>query len=130
MTAFLFEGPAWLLAKFYDFFPNYIVAISLIALVVMIITAPLQLKATKGMLEMQKLQPELRKLQQEHRGDRQKLNEEMMKLYQQHKVNPLASCFPLLLQFPGAVRRTGRRDESVLPGLHPGELQPLPVTRR
>jgi YidC/Oxa1 family membrane protein insertase len=42
----------------------------------------------------------MRKLQQEHRGDRQKLNEEMMKLYQQHKVNPLASCFPLLLQFP------------------------------
>jgi YidC/Oxa1 family membrane protein insertase len=100
MTAFLFEGPAWLLAKFYDFTGNYILAISLIALVVMVITAPLQLKATKGMLEMQKLQPELRKLQQEHRGDRQKLNEEMMKLYQQHKVNPLASCFPLLLQFP------------------------------
>ena len=100
MTAFLFEGPAWLLAKFYDFTHNYILAISLIAFVVMLITAPLQLKATKGMLEMQKLQPELRKLQQEHRGDRQKLNEEMMKLYQQHKVNPLASCFPLLLQFP------------------------------
>lgn len=96
----LFEGPAWLLAKFYDFTHNYILAISLIALVVMLITAPLQLKATKGMLEMQRLQPELRKLQQEHRGDRQKLNEEMMKLYQQHKVNPLASCFPLLLQFP------------------------------
>jgi YidC/Oxa1 family membrane protein insertase len=96
----LFEGPAWLLAKFYDFTHNYILAISMIALVVMLITAPLQLKATKGMLEMQRLQPELRKLQQEHRGDRQKLNEEMMKLYQEHKVNPLASCFPLLLQFP------------------------------
>ena len=100
MIAGLFEGPAWLLAKFYDLTNNYILAISMIALVVMLITAPLQLKATKGMLEMQKLQPELRKLQQEHRGDRQKLNEEMMKLYQQHKVNPLASCFPLLLQFP------------------------------
>ena len=100
MIAGLFEGPAWLLAKFYDLTNNYILAISMIAFVVMLITAPLQLKATKGMLEMQKLQPELRKLQQEHRGDRQKLNEEMMKLYQQHKVNPLASCFPLLLQFP------------------------------
>jgi YidC/Oxa1 family membrane protein insertase len=96
----LFEGPAWLLAKFYDYTNNYILAISAIALVVMLITAPLQLKATKGMLEMQRLQPELRKLQNEHRGDRQKLNEEMMKLYQEHKVNPLASCFPLLLQFP------------------------------
>ncbi len=96
----LFEGPAWLLAKFYDLTDNYILAISLIAAVVMIITAPLQIKAQKGMLEMQRLQPQLRKLQQQHRGDRQKLNEEMMKLYQEHKVNPLASCFPLLLQFP------------------------------
>ena len=100
MIAGLFEPPAALLAWFYSFTHNYILAISMIALVVMIITAPLVLKSTKGMLEMQKLQPEMRKLQQEHRGDRQKLNEEMMKLYQQHKVNPLASCFPLLLQMP------------------------------
>jgi YidC/Oxa1 family membrane protein insertase len=100
MIGVLFEGPAWLLAQFYEFSNSYIVAISLIALVVMLITAPLQLKATKGMLEMQRLQPQLRKLQNEHRGDRQKLNEEMMKLYQEHKVNPLASCFPLLLQLP------------------------------
>jgi YidC/Oxa1 family membrane protein insertase len=42
----------------------------------------------------------MRRLQNQHRGDRQKLNEEMMKLYQEHKVNPLASCFPLLLQMP------------------------------
>ena len=100
MIAGLFEPPAALLAWFYSFTHNYIIAISMIALVIMIITAPLVLKSTKGMLEMQKLQPEMRKLQQEHRGDRQKLNEEMMKLYQQHKVNPLASCFPLLLQMP------------------------------
>ena len=100
MIAGLFEPPAALLAWFYSITHNYIIAISMIALVVMLITAPLVLKSTKGMLEMQKLQPEMRKLQQEHRGDRQKLNEEMMKLYQEHKVNPMASCFPLLLQMP------------------------------
>jgi YidC/Oxa1 family membrane protein insertase len=100
MIAGLFEPPAWLISWFYAITHNYILAIAMIALVVMLITAPLQLKATKGMLEMQRLQPQLRKLQAQHRGDRQKLNEEMMKLYQEHKVNPLASCFPLLLQFP------------------------------
>jgi YidC/Oxa1 family membrane protein insertase len=100
MIAGLFEPPAALLAWFYSFTHNYIIAISMIALVVMIITAPLVLKSTKGMLEMQKLQPEMRRLQQEHRGDRQTLNAEMMKLYQEHKVNPMASCFPLLLQMP------------------------------
>ncbi|MBI4933687.1 MAG: membrane protein insertase YidC [Actinobacteria bacterium] len=100
MIAGLFEAPAALLAWFYSFTHNYILAISLIALVVMVITAPLVLKSTKGMLEMQKLQPEMKKLQNQYRGDRQKLNEEMMKLYQEHKVNPMASCFPLLLQMP------------------------------
>jgi YidC/Oxa1 family membrane protein insertase len=52
------------------------------------------------MLEMQRLQPEMRRLQSQYKGDRQKLNEEMMKLYQEHKVNPLASCLPLLAQMP------------------------------
>ena len=39
-------------------------------------------KSTKGMLEMQRLAPEMRRLQQQYKTDRQKLNEEMMKLYQ------------------------------------------------
>jgi len=91
---------AWPLTAFYSFTGSYALSIMLITVVVMLITTPLTLKSTKGMLEMQRLQPELRKLQAQHRGDRQKLNEEMMRLYQEHKVNPLASCFPLLLQMP------------------------------
>ena len=66
----------------------------------MLLITPLTLKSTKGMLEMQTLQPEMRRLQQQYKNDRQKLNEEMMKLYQEHKVNPLASCLPLLAQMP------------------------------
>ena len=66
----------------------------------MLIITPLTLKSTKGMLEMQRLAPEMRRLQQQHRNDRQKLNEEMMKLYQEHKVNPMSSCLPLLAQMP------------------------------
>ena len=100
LAAGLFDVFATPLAWFYQLTNNYILAISAMALVVMLFTAPLVLKSTKGMLEMQRLQPEMRRLQQEHRGDRQKLNEEMMKLYQEHKVNPMASCFPLLLQLP------------------------------
>ena len=52
------------------------------------------------MIAMQKLAPEIKKLQAKYKGDRQKLNEETMKLYQENKVNPLASCLPLLLQLP------------------------------
>jgi YidC/Oxa1 family membrane protein insertase len=96
----MFEIPAALLSWFYSFTNNYTFAIALIAVVVMAITTPLTLKSTKGMLEMQKLAPEMRKLQNEYRNDRTKLNEEMMKLYQEHKVNPMASCLPLLAQAP------------------------------
>jgi YidC/Oxa1 family membrane protein insertase len=84
----------------YELVGSYGVAIAMVTVLVMMLITPLTLKSTKGMLEMQRLQPELRRLQNEHRGDRQKLNEEMMKLYQEHKVNPLASCLPLVAQMP------------------------------
>ena len=96
----MFTAPAWLVSQFYSLTNNYALAIGLVALAVMILVTPLTLKSTKGMLEMQRLQPEMKRLQAQYRGDRQKLNEEMMKLYQEHKVNPLASCLPLLIQMP------------------------------
>lgn len=100
MFAGVFEVPAWLLGWFYSYTNSYIIAIALMAVVVMVLVTPLTLKSTKGMLEMQRLAPEMRRLQHEHRGDRQRLNEEMMALYSQHKVNPMASCLPLVAQTP------------------------------
>ena len=100
IAAGVFDLPSSLIAWFYSITHNYAVAIALVAVVVMVITAPLTLKSTKGMLEMQRLAPEMRKLQAQYRNDRTKLNEEMMKLYQEHKVNPLSSCLPLVAQMP------------------------------
>ena len=100
MIAGVFEWPAAVLAWLYQLTGNYALAIGLIAVIVMALVTPLILKSTKGMLEMQRLAPEMRRLQAEHKGDRQKLNEEMMKLYQEHKVNPMASCLPLVAQMP------------------------------
>jgi len=100
MIAGVFEWPAAVLAWLYELTGNYAIAIGLIAVIVMALVTPLLLKSTKGMLEMQRLAPEMRRLQAEHKGDRQKLNEEMMKLYQEHKVNPMASCLPLVAQMP------------------------------
>ena len=96
----MFTAPAWLVSQFYSLTHNYAIAIALVAFAVMVLVTPLTLKSTKGMLEMQRLQPEMKRLQAQYRGDRQKLNEEMMKLYQEHKVNPLASCLPLVIQMP------------------------------
>ena len=65
----MFEIPAGLLSWFYRLTNNYALAIALIAVVLMAVITPLTLKSTKGMLEMQRLAPELRKLQQQYRND-------------------------------------------------------------
>jgi len=96
----MFQAAAWLIATFYEWVNSYAIAIALVAVAIMLLITPLTLKSTKGMLEMQRLQPEMKRLQNQYRGDRQQLNAEMMKLYQEHKVNPLASCLPLLAQMP------------------------------
>lgn len=97
----MFQLLAGLLAFFYGAIPNYAVAIALLTLTVMLVLSPLTLKSTRSMLAMQKLQPEMKALQQKYKGgDRQKLNEEMIALYKEHKVNPLAGCLPMLLQMP------------------------------
>ncbi|HVC72042.1 MAG TPA: YidC/Oxa1 family membrane protein insertase [Acidimicrobiales bacterium] len=89
-----------LIAFFYAVIPNYAVAIALLTVVVMAVTAPLTVKSTKSMVAMQKLSPELKKLQQKYKGDRQTLNEEMMKLYKEHGANPAGGCLPMVAQFP------------------------------
>ena len=42
----------------------------------------------------------MKELQKKYAGDREKLGQEMMKLYKETGTNPLASCFPILLQAP------------------------------
>src|SRR6266498_5982139 len=96
----LYDAFGSALAFFYAVVPNEGVAIILLTVAVMLVLFPLTAKAARVMLAMQRLQPEIKKLQAKHKGDRQKLNEEMMKLYQENKVNPLGGCLPLVVQFP------------------------------
>lgn len=95
-----FELFATVLAGFYSIVKSYGLAIILLTLLVRVLLLPLSIKQTKSMREMQVIQPEVKRLQAKHKGDRQKLNEEMMKLYKEHGVNPFGGCLPLLMQFP------------------------------
>jgi YidC/Oxa1 family membrane protein insertase len=49
---------------------------------------------------MQKLQPKIAEIQKRYEGDQQKIGEETLKLWKEHKVNPLGSCLPVLIQMP------------------------------
>ncbi len=91
-----------ILAFFYGVIPNYAIAITLLTVVIMGALTPFTIKSTKSMMAMQKLQPEIKKLQQKYKGpeNRALLNEEMMKLYREEGANPVGGCLPVLLQAP------------------------------
>jgi YidC/Oxa1 family membrane protein insertase len=88
------------LSGLYGLIPSYGLAIILLTVLVRLVLLPLSLKQMRSMREMQRIQPEVKKLQARYKGNRHKMNEEVMKLYQEHKVNPLGGCLPLAAQFP------------------------------
>jgi len=96
----LYNALGSVMAFFYALVPSYAFAIAMLTITVRVFLIPLTAKQVKSQRAMQQLQPELKKLQAKHKGDRQKLNEEMMLLYKEHKANPLAGCLPLILQMP------------------------------
>ena len=110
---------AWVLAGFYSLVPNYAVAIILLGLAFMVVVVPLTLKSTRSMLAMQKLQPKMKQLQQQHKNDRLALNQALTELYKKEGVSPFGSCLPAILPLPlfyvlyrvinglGAKRRVG-----------------------
>lgn len=84
----------------YQYIPNYGLAIIVLTILVRIFTAPLMAKQMRSAERMRALQPKMKELQERYKDDRQKQSEETMKLYREEKVNPIAGCLPLLLQFP------------------------------
>jgi YidC/Oxa1 family membrane protein insertase len=75
---------------------------SIIALTIVVraLLIPLTYKQIKGMRALQALQPQMKEIQEKYKNDRQRMQQEMMRFYQENKVNPLASCLPLILQLP------------------------------
>jgi YidC/Oxa1 family membrane protein insertase len=75
---------------------------SIIALTIVVraVLIPLTYKQIKGMRALQALQPQMKQIQEKYKNDRQRMQQEMMRFYQENKINPLASCLPLILQLP------------------------------
>ena len=96
----MFDLIATTLAWFYDLWPSFGMAIVMLTLLIMVILTPLTLKQTRSMIKMQHIQPELKKIQNRHKGDREQLNKEVMAFYQANEVNPMSSCLPMFVQMP------------------------------
>jgi len=67
---------------------------------VRLLVLPLSIRGIKSMRQMQLVAPELKEIQERYKDDRERQQREMLALYKSHGVNPLASCFPFLLQIP------------------------------
>lgn len=79
---------------------SYGLAILILVLIVRTLILPLTLKQVKSTKAMQAIQPELQKIKELYPDNPQLQQQETMKLFQENKVNPMAGCFPLLIQMP------------------------------
>ncbi|MER7459103.1 membrane protein insertase YidC [Micromonospora sp. NPDC126480] len=78
----------------------WILAIIFLVVTVRVILFPVFVKQIKSQRAMQALQPQVKALQEKHKGDRETLQKEMMELYRKEKANPLMGCLPMFLQIP------------------------------
>ena len=90
----------YVLNFFNDWIPNYCVAIILLTVLVRLVFWPLTRKSTEGMKKMQEIQPLMKEIQTKYKDNPQRLQQETWALYRDHKVNPLSSCLPMLIQIP------------------------------
>jgi len=88
------------LSFYYDIIPEYGISIILLTLTVSLLLFPLTFKQTKSMRAMGEIQPEVKKLQKEFKGQKEELNKRLMELYKERGVNPAAGCLPLLIMMP------------------------------
>src|SRR3954454_177775 len=88
-----------------------------LTIVVRVAILPLTFKQVRSMQALQRLQPEMKKIQARYKDDKQRQQQAMMEFYKEHEVNPLGSCLPLILQFPffiglyQTLRSSGFQDE-------------------
>lgn len=97
---FLVDFGSEVLVFFHDTGLSWGMAIVALTISVRAILIPLTYKQLKGMRALQALQPQIKEIQEKYKNDKQRMQQEMMRFYKENKVNPFASCIPLLAQIP------------------------------
>ena len=102
LTSIFYQPLYNLLFWFVLILPGESLGLGIIALTILVrlILLPLSAQGVRAQRELQVLQPEIDKLRAEYKEQPDELNKQIMSLYQEHKVNPLGSCLPLLIQLP------------------------------
>jgi len=90
----------WLLHELHSIGFTWAWSIIALTVIVRLALVPLTIKQMKSMQAMQRLQPEIKKIQAKYKHDRQKQNQELMAFYKENSLNPFGSCLPMVLQLP------------------------------
>ena len=75
-------------------------AIILLTLVIRTILLIPNQKALESQRKMQDVQPKLNHIREKYKDNQEMIGKETLAIMQEHKVNPMGSCLPLLIQFP------------------------------
>src|SRR5271166_878354 len=85
---------------------NWGVCIVILTICINLALLPLRITSTKSALKMQKLQPQMKAIQEKYKKlpmrdpKRQEMNAEIGDLYKREGVNPAGGCLPLVIQMP------------------------------
>ncbi|WP_317993583.1 membrane protein insertase YidC [Bartonella gliris] len=79
---------------------NFGIAILLVTVLLKMLLFPLANKSYKSMARMKRIQPMLLEIKEKYPDDRTKQQQAIIELYKTQKINPLAGCWPMLVQFP------------------------------
>jgi YidC/Oxa1 family membrane protein insertase len=85
---------------FYHLLGNFGLAILAVTVLVKAIFFPLANKSYKSMSGMKKVQPEMQAIRERYKDDKMKQQQALMELYKKEKINPLAGCWPMVIQIP------------------------------
>lgn len=97
---FLTKPLFYALDHLYRIFGNFGLAILTVTVGVKIAFFWFANRSYVSMSRMKLVQPKLKELQDRFKEDKPRLQQEMMKLYREEKINPLAGCWPVLIQIP------------------------------
>ncbi|MFA6227694.1 MAG: YidC/Oxa1 family membrane protein insertase [Patescibacteria group bacterium] len=91
-----------LLVFVYNIIPGHDIGLVIITLTLLIkLALYLPSRSTiKAQQSLQELQPKIDEMKEKYKDDKERQAKEMMNLYKEHKINPLSSCLPLLIQLP------------------------------
>ncbi|HWK68833.1 MAG TPA: membrane protein insertase YidC [Rhizobiaceae bacterium] len=97
---FITKPMFWLIDTLYKMLGNFGLAILATTVLVKAVFFPLANKSYKSMANMKKVQPAMLEIREKYADDKMKQQQAMMELYKKEKINPVAGCWPVLIQIP------------------------------